>query len=204
VKINLPVILLGEFLPTKKILKPHFKNYFMQITIIQQKIHELRGMKVMLDFDLAELYEVETRVLNQSIKRNMDSFPKDFMFRLTFEEWSSISSSQIVMINKPKNRTGKYLPYAFTEHGVTMLASVLKSPKARKMNIAIVRAFVALRKLIIDNQQIFEHLNELKDRIGGHDAQLNQIYEAIENLLDQKAAIVKWHDRERIGFNKSK
>ncbi|HEY4935943.1 MAG TPA: ORF6N domain-containing protein [Puia sp.] len=92
-------------------------------------MHEMRGVKVMLDFDLAELYEVETRILNQTIKRNIESFPEDFMFRLTAEEWSSISSSQIVMMgNMPKNRTGKYLPFAFTEHGVTMLACVLKSP----------------------------------------------------------------------------
>ena len=157
----------------------------------------------MLDFDLAELYEVETRVLNQAIKRNTDSFPEDFMFRMTSDEWEKAMSSQFVM-TYPTKRPKTAEPYAFTEHGVTMLASVLKSPKARKMNIAIVRAFVALRKLIIDNQQLFEQLNELKDRIGGHDAQLNQIYEAIENLLDQKAAIVKWQDRERIGFSKSK
>jgi len=85
----------------------------------------------MLDFDLADLYEVETRVLNQAIKRNSESFPEDFMFKLTAEEWILISSSQIVMMKSlPKNRTGWYLPYAFTEHGVTMLASVLKSPKA--------------------------------------------------------------------------
>lgn len=100
----------------------------------------------------------------------------------------------------PKNRTGRYLPYAFTEHGVTMLASVLRNPTARKMNIAIVRAFIALRQLIIDNQQIMVQLKELKDRIGGHDAQLNQIYEAIENLLDKKVNVVKWEERERTGF----
>lgn len=88
----------------------------------------------MLDFDLAELYEVETRGMNQSIKRNADRFPEDFMFRLTAEEWKQMSSSQIVMMEKlPKNRTGKYLPYVFTEHGVTMLASILKSERAVKM-----------------------------------------------------------------------
>ena len=94
----------------------------------------------MLDFDLAELYEVETRVLNQAIKRNIDSFPEDFMFRLTTEEWEEImssqivttSSSQIVMMDLPKNRTGKYLPYAFTEHGVTMLASVFEKSEGKK------------------------------------------------------------------------
>ena len=108
----------------------------MQVTVIQQKIYEARGFKVMLDFDLAVLYEVETRVLNQAIKRNMDSFPEDFMFRLTAEEWATISSSQIVMMdNMPKNRTGRYLPYAFTEHGVIMLASVLRNPTARVCKI---------------------------------------------------------------------
>ena len=123
----------------------------MKIEIIQNKIYEIRGEKVMLDFDIAHLYEVETRVFNQAVKRNIESFPKDFMFRLTTSEWLEISSSQIVMMeeensnkNMPanssqivmssrKHRGAKYLPYVFTEHGVTMAASVLKSPKARKM-----------------------------------------------------------------------
>jgi hypothetical protein len=96
-----------------------------QLEVIQKKIYEVRGQKVMLDFDLAELYEVETRVFNQAIKRNMESFPEDFMFRLSADEWKEISSSQIVIMDRlPKNRIGKYLPYAFTERGVTMLANV--------------------------------------------------------------------------------
>jgi hypothetical protein len=116
----------------------------MHLTPIQNKIYEVNGVKIMLDFDLAELYEVETRVLNQAIKRNIDSFPEDFMFRLSTEEWEEISSSQPVMMMSSQSvmtskRPKSALPYAFTEHGVTVLASVLKSPKARKMNIAIVR-----------------------------------------------------------------
>src|ERR1700761_2529201 len=122
----------------------------MELVIVQQKIFEIRGQKVMFDFDLAALYEVETRVFNQAIKRNIDSFPEDFMFRLTTKEWKTILSSQTVMMEKlPKNRTGKYLPYVFTEHGVTMAASVLRSPKARRMNITIVRAFITLRKFVV-------------------------------------------------------
>lgn len=176
----------------------------MQPQIIQQKIFEIRGQKVMLDFDLAALYEVETRVLNQAIKRNRESFPEDFMFKLTSDEWKELSSSQIVMIEKmPKNRTGKYLPYAFTEHGVTMLASVLKSAKARQMNIAIVRAFIALRKLAMQYADILDKINEISERVGSHDAQLNGIYEAIENLLDEKAAQKDWKERQRIGFKKN-
>src|SRR5580704_1587187 len=134
----------------------------MELQIIRQKIYEIRGQKVMLDFDLAELYGVETRVFNQAVKRNIDRFPEDFMFRLTTEEWDALkyssqmmtsadivdnqsdkNSSQIVMSSK-KNRGSAYLPYAFTEHGVTMLASVLKSEKAVHMSIAVVRAFIAL------------------------------------------------------------
>jgi hypothetical protein len=194
----------------------------MQLQFIQQKIFEIRGQKVMLDFDLAALYEVETRVFNQAVKRNIESFPDDFMFRLTTKEWremrsqiviayaessdhQSTNSSQIVMSSK-KHRGESYLPYAFTEHGVTMLASILKSPIARKMNIAIVRAFIALRKFVIEDKDILEQLNGLKEKISGHDAQLNQIYEALENMLDKKAEeenkLELWMKRERIGFKK--
>lgn len=172
----------------------------MELQVIQQRIYEVRGQKVMLDFDLAALYEVETRIFNQAVKRNSDLFPEDFMFRLTKEEWVEISSSQTVMIDSlPKNRTGKYLPYAFTEHGVTMLASVLKSERARKMNIAIVRAFIALRKMVIQYADIIEQIAQIKERVANHDAQLNQIYDAIENLLDD--SIEKEQKKaEPIGF----
>src|SRR5260221_2827526 len=154
----------------------------------------------MLDFDLAELYEVETRALNQAIKRNIESFPKDFMFRLTAKEWNTMSS-QIVM-TYPSKRHKTALPYALTEHGVKMLASVLKSSKARKMNIAIVRAFIALKKFVLENSEILGQLKELKERIGDHDIQLNQIYNAIENLPDDKTEQKSWKERERIGFKK--
>jgi len=172
----------------------------MQLAVIQKKIYEIRDCKVMLDFDLAELYEVETRALNQAIKRNIRSFPKDFMFRLTAKEWKMMSS-QIVM-TYPGKRPKTALPYVFTEHGVTMLASVLKSPRARKMNIAIVRAFIALKRFVLENNAILIQLKELKERIGEHDIQLNQIYNAIENLLDDKSEQKTWNERERIGFKK--
>jgi uncharacterized membrane protein YgaE (UPF0421/DUF939 family) len=192
----------------------------MQLQIIQQKIFEIRGQKVMLDFDLATLYEVETRVFNQAVKRNIESFPEDFMFRLTTEEWNSMrsqivtsynqttdnespNSSQIVTSSQKKRRKD-LLPYAFTEHGVTMLASVLKSLTARKMNIAIVRAFIALRKFAIQYKDILEQFDELKEKIGNHDAQLNQIYNALENMLEKKVEeenqLDLWKNRERIGF----
>ena len=192
----------------------------MKIAIIQNKIYEIRGEKVMLDFDIAHLYEVETRVFNQAIKRNIQSFPKDFMFRLTAKEWKGMmsqivissdlelemnnkNSSQIVMSSR-KHRGEKYLPYVFTEHGVTMVASVLKSPKARKMNIAIVRAFISFKKLAHSNLSAINLLKELRDRIDEHDVQLKSIYDALENMLDEKEEErlqkLKWEKRERIGF----
>ncbi len=115
------------------------------------------------------------------------------------------SSSQIVMMgNLPLNRKEKYLPYAFTEQGVAMLSGVLRSFKAIKMNIAIMRAFVEVRKVLLQQTDLKEQLKEIRQHLGEHDAQLNQIYEAMENLLDEKAAQRKWEDRERISFRTQK
>lgn len=183
---------------------------FMQIIrSIQNRIYEIRGERVMLDFDLATLYQVETRVLNQSVKRNIKRFPKDFMFQLTAIEWDEvrqqtamsdmIMSSQIVMTS-PKKRPKSSLPYAFTEQGVAMLSGILNSGRAIDMNIAIMRAFVEVRKILLRESDLKEQLRLVKERLGEHDAQLNQIYDAMENLLDEKAAQRKWEDRERIGF----
>jgi hypothetical protein len=194
----------------------------MKAQLIQDKIYEVRGEKIMLDFDLAQLYSVETRVFNQAVKRNAGSFPKDFMFRLTKKEWKDMMSqivissetglkgeanmiSQIV-ISSQRKRKLTALPYAFTEHGVTMLASILKSTKARKMNIAIVRAFIALKRFANKNAAILHLVQELKDRIDEHDTQLSSIYDAIENMLDEKeeekVKKIGWEERERIGFKK--
>ena len=170
----------------------------MEQYLIATKIHEMRGQKVIFDFDIAELYGVETKVLNQAVSRNKSRFPEDFMFRVNELEWESIRS-QIVTGSKRK-RNNAVKPFAFNEHGISMLASVLRSETAVKMNIAIIRAFVAMRKTIIDLTEISGQLEFLKDRIANHDVQLNEIYSAIENLLDNKAEQKHWGDRERIGF----
>jgi hypothetical protein len=176
----------------------------MHLEVVHNKIYEIRGIKIMLDFDLAQLFEVETRVLNQAIKRNLDSFPEDFMFRLSKIEWDSllseieISSSQTVMMKElPKNRTGKYLPYVFTEHGVTMLASVLKSPKARKMNITIVRAFVALKEFALNNKEIAAKLKDIEEKC---DKQFQDIYEALNYLISEKEQESSQKNRNSIGY----
>ena len=114
------------------------------------------------------------------------------------------SSSQIVMMNIPQNRTGKYLPYAFTEQGVAMLSGILNSDKAINMNIAIMRAFVDVRKILVKQGDIKEKLNEIMERVGEHDIQLHHLYQAMENLIDEKAAQKSWEERERIGFKQNK
>lgn len=171
----------------------------MEIVEIQDIIYELRKEKVMLDFDLANLYGIETKALNQAVKRNIDRFPIDFMFRLTTDEWQKLMRSQIVTASQIK-RNIKATPFAFTEHGVAMLASILKSDKAVKMNIAIVRAFIALRQFTINYKDLSREIIQLKNITSSHNIQLNEIYSAIENLLDEKVERKNWEDRERIGF----
>ncbi len=170
----------------------------MHLQAIQSKIYELRGQKVMLDYDIADLYEVETRALNQAVKRNADIFPMDFMFQISLEEWNNMSS-QFVMTS-PNKRPKKALPYVFTEHGVTMLANVLKSRKARQTSVAIVRAFIALKQFALTNTALSDKLKELEK---SYDKQFKDVYEAIDYLLkkDQQAASQK--DRQQIGYRKA-
>jgi len=167
----------------------------------------------MLDRDLAALYETETKALNLAVKRNNKRFPADFMFQLTREEFESLrfQIETLEKTTKPlrlQNETSKgrggtrYLPYAFTEQGVAMLSGILNSDKAINMNIAIMRAFVEVRRVLLQQNDLKQQLKQIKDRIGEHDVQLNQIYDALENLLDEKIAQKKWDERERIGFKK--
>lgn len=183
------------------------------IRSIQNRIYEIRGERVMLDRDLAVLYETETKAINLAVKRNIQRFPHDFMFQLTKEEFEAIQfqMNELEKGKKPlrlqvetsKGRGGtRYLPYAFTEQGVAMLSGILHSDRAIKMNIAIMRAFVEIRRLALNQSDLRNQLKEIQDRLGEHDVQLSSIYDAIENLLDEKVAQKKWEDRERIGFKK--
>ncbi len=145
--------------------------------IIEQKIYLIRGTKIMLDRDLAMLYGVETKVLNQAIKRNLKRFPKDFMFQLTWKEAQS-SRSQFVTL---KGKNIKYLPYAFTEHGILMLSSVLNSDKAIEVNIQIMRTFIKLRKLMIVHQDLREKIEAMEEK---YDSQFQIVFEAIKRIID--------------------
>lgn len=185
------------------------------IQSIQNRIYEIRGERVMLDRDLASLYEIETKFLNLAVKRNLRRFPQDFMFQLPQAEFDQIknritlveTSEASLRLQNATLKTGrgqhsKYLPYAFTEQGVAMLSGILNSDKAINMNIAIMRAFVEIRKILLQQSNVAEQLDQIKQRIGEHDVQLSQIYDAIENLLDETAIQRKWGGRNRIGFHK--
>ena len=167
----------------------------MQLQSIQNKIYEVRGQKVMLDFDLALIYDVETRILNQAVNRNRDIFPNDFMFQLTKKEWESMSS-QIVMTYSSR-RPKKALPLAFTEHGVTMLSNILKSKKARRISVSIVRAFIALKQYALTHKDLSEKLKELEVK---YNKQFKDVYEAINYLLKKDKLIVEQKERKRIGY----
>ena len=155
------------------------------LAVIQNLIYQIRGYRVMIDSDLAALYEVETKVLNQAVKRNIERFPSHFMFQLTDREWQNLRS-QIVTF---KNDIRKYLPYAFTEQGVAMLSSVLKSKKAIQTNIQIMDAFVSMRHWMIESKELSDRLTELEQYFINHcnenKEDMNKIYSALALLMDR-------------------
>jgi hypothetical protein len=157
--------------------------------LIEDTILLIRGKRVILDHDLAKLYGVTTRALNQAIKRNLDRFPEDFMFQLTkaeTAEWQRLKSSrsQFVILNKTRGTNIKYQPYAFTEHGILMLSSVLKSSRAVQVNIQIMRTFVRLRQMLISNETLIERLDELEEN---YDAKFGIVFRAIRQLMNPRA-----------------
>lgn len=174
---------------------------------IEKKIYTIRGLRVMLDSDLAELYEVPTKALNQAVKRNLERFPDHYMFQLSWEE-SGLLRSQIVTLNKPSSEEDipkkrgqniKYLPFAFTEHGVLQLSNVLKSDRAIKVSIQIVDAFVRLRKTILTYADVAKKIEEIESKLAGHDQEFKAFHEMILPLL-----MMNINTRKKIGFNPDK
>jgi hypothetical protein len=155
----------------------------MPIERIERAILMIRGHKVMLDADLASLYSVEAKVLNQAVKRNIERFPADFMFQLSAEE-ADFLRSQIVTLKPGRGRHRKYLPYAFTEQGVAMLSSVLHSPRAVQVNIEIMRAFVRLRQMLQQSADLARKLALLEDK---YDTQFRAVFDAIRELMKPPA-----------------
>lgn len=151
----------------------------VSVELIESKIFIIRGQKVMLDEDLAALYEVEIRILNQAVKRNLDRFPEDFMFQLTEDETTSLRS-QFVILKSGRGAHRKFLPYAFTEQGVSMPSSVLRSERAIHVNIEIMRAFVRLRQMLASNAELSRKLSALEKK---YDNQFKVVFNAIRELM---------------------
>lgn len=161
--------------------------------VVISKIYYIRDLKVMLDSDLAELYEVETRVLNQQVKRNQDRFPDDFMFQLTETEWEALKSQ-----NTSPNWGGRRKPpYAFTEHGVLMLSSVLNSKKAIAVNIQIMRIFTKLREMLTDNLHLKLEIEEIKKKLSNQSKNIELVFNYLDELIEKKNT-----PRKQIGYKK--
>jgi hypothetical protein len=171
----------------------------MEISILQSKIYEVRGQKVMLDFDLSELYDVQTKVLNQAVKRNISRFPEDFMFQLTEDEYESLRSQIVTLKENGRGKHKKYLPFAFTEQGIAMLSGILNSEVAININIAIMRTFVIIRRYSLENKEFNSKLLEIESK---YDKQFSDIYEALNFLIkrDENEAVQK--ERKQIGYKK--
>ncbi len=161
-------------------------------TLILNKILHLRSKKVMIDRDLAELYGVSTKQLNQQVKRNADRFPEDFMFQLTQQEKDEVVT---ICDHLRPLKFSKTLPYAFTEHGAVMLASVINSETAIQMNIHIVRVFMQLREMALTHKDVLMKLMKAEKKITQHDEDLKLLFEAVHNLLDEPKK-----ERTKIGY----
>ena len=162
----------------------------LELAKVERRIFLVRGQKVMLDFDLAELYGVETRALKQAVRRNLDRFPADFMFELSVAEIKNLVSQTVI---PTRGKLGGATPYAFTEQGVAMLSSVLRSPRAVQVNIAIMRTFVRLREMLLSNAELARQLAALENK---YDAQFKVVFDAIRELM-----LPPDPPRRKIGFH---
>ena len=171
----------------------------MDISILQAKIHEVRGQKVILDFDLSELYDVQTKVLNQAVKRNLQRFPEDFMFQLTENEYESLRSQIVTLKENGRGKHKKYLPFAFTEQGIAMLSGILNSEVAINVNIAIMRTFVMIRRFAIEHKELNSKLLEMESK---YEKQFSDIYEALNFIIKRVETETLQKERNQIGYKK--
>ncbi len=168
----------------------------MELELIKKSILEIRGKKVMLDMDLAKIYEVETRALKQAVRRNLDRFPEDFMFQLTEIEMQNLVSQNVIPHMK---YFGGSAPFVFTEQGVTMLSSILKSKKAIQMNISIMRAFVMIRQWALTYQELSDKLSDLEKL---HNQKFNDFDQVLKYLLQKEQTKTQQAQREQVGYKK--
>jgi hypothetical protein len=172
-------------------------NIVIAEEIIIGKIYKIKGKQVMLAQDLAELYEVETKVLNQQVKRNIRKFPERYMFQLTKDEYNRLRSQNVTL---KRGQHAKYLPYAFTEHGILMLSSVLNSERADKVNMLIIDTFVKLRELMFLHKDVIHQLEQVQNKLAEHDDQIMVIFEYIKQFEAAKQQELEQKNRKSIGF----
>lgn len=176
------------------------KKLLIPDEVVISKIYEVRGKKVMLDSDLAELYLVETKRLNEQVKRNASRFPDDFMFQLTIQEWENLKSQ-----NATSSWGGKRkLPYAFTEHGVLMLSSVLNSDRAIAVNIHIMRVYTKLKEMLLTNKDILVELETIKQKVGSNSNDIELIFNYLKQFELAKQQELAQQNREKIGYKSTK
>ncbi len=164
--------------------------------VIISKIHLVRGKKVMLSNDLAELYHVETRRLNEQVSRNIGRFPVRYMFKLTAEEYKSLRSQNAIL---KRGQHSKYPPYAFTEHGILMLSSVLKSKRAEKVNILIIDTFVELNQMLLTHNFLLLEMEEIKKKVSGQDKKIMVIFDYLQQFIKEQDTT-----RKPIGFKRGR
>ena len=169
------------------------KDYLVSLELVEQRIFLVRGEKIMMDFHLAEMYNVDTKLLKRAVRRNRDRFPEDFCFELSFSEWQNLRSQ----FGASSWGGIRYLPFAFTEQGVAMLSCVLHSSRAVKVNVQIMRVFVRLRELLSSHQELALRLRQLEMKIERQDADIRTIFEAIRHLMAPHTVPPK----RRMGFH---
>lgn len=176
-------------------------NIVIAEEVIVSKIYHVRGKQVMLAQDLAELYQVETRALNQQVKRNIGKFPERYMFQLTQDEHERLRSQNVTL---KRGQHTKYLPYAFTEHGILMLSSILNSERADKVNMLIIDTFVKLREIMFMHKDVVHQLEQVQNKLVEHDNQLLVIFEYLKQLEKAKQQELEHKNRPKIGFKPPK
>ena len=168
--------------------------------VLMDKIYIIRGIKVMLDSDLGELYEVETKRLKESVRRNIDRFPEDFMFELSKEEYKYFKEN----ISKGgKGQHPKYPPFVFTEHGVLMLASVLNSGRAAHINIQVVRVFIKMREMLLENESVHNQLEMIHEKLVEHDKKIFLLFDYLKQFDQEKQKMTDQQNRKRIGYKQT-
>lgn len=168
--------------------------------IITSKIYQIRGLKVMLDRDLAELYDVETRVLKQAVRRNLRRFPEDFMFEMDKEEFENWRSQNV--ISKEDKKGLRYAPFCFTEQGITMLSCILSSDRAIDVNIRIIRIFTKMREMLLTHKDILMELEAVKQKLGSNSNDIELIFNYLKQFEQAKQQELEYQNREKIGFKK--